>query len=296
MARNITVAALQTHYGSDLDDNIARTITLIREAHAKGAQVILPSELFQGPYFCVTQEERWFATAYPWQEHPCVIALQAVARELSVVLPVSIFEREGPHYFNSLVMLDADGSALGVYRKSHIPDGPGYQEKYYFRPGDTGFRVFDTRYGKLGAAICWDQWYPECARAMVLAGAEVLLYPTAIGSEPHDPSLDTRDPWRRAMQGHAVSNVIPVVASNRVGFEPGPEGYAGGGSKFYGSSFIADGRGDLVASFEREDQGVLTATFDLDYYKTHRAAWGFFRDRRTELYGTLVDPRPTSRV
>ncbi|MGZ3370673.1 MAG: nitrilase-related carbon-nitrogen hydrolase, partial [Caulobacteraceae bacterium] len=181
-------------------------------------------------------------------------------------------------------MLDADGSALGVYRKSHIPDGPGYQEKYYFRPGDTGFKVWDTRFGRLGVGICWDQWYPEEARAMALMGAEVLFYPTAIGSEPHDSSLDTRDPWRRVMQGHAVANVMPVVASNRIGFEPGP----GGGQSFYGSSFIADHRGDLVASLERQDEGVLTHTFDLDFLHTHRAAWGFFRDRRTDLYGALV--------
>jgi N-carbamoylputrescine amidase len=284
MSRNLSVAAIQASYGQDMAANIARTESLIREAAAKGAQVILPPELFQGPYFCVAQEERWFATAFPWREHPCVKALAPLAGELGVVLPISIFEREGPHYFNSLVMADADGSLLGVYRKSHIPDGPGYQEKYYFRPGDTGFKVWDTRFGRLGVGICWDQWYPEAARAMALMGAEVLFYPTAIGSEPHDSSLDTRDPWRRVMQGHAVANVMPVVASNRIGFEPG----AGGGQGFYGSSFIADHRGDLISSFERSEEGVLTATFDLDFLHTHRAAWGFFRDRRTDLYGSLA--------
>ena len=201
-----------------------------------------------------------------------------------MVIPTSIYEREGPHYYNSLVMIDADGAPLGVYRKSHIPDGPGYQEKYYFRPGDTGFKVWDTRFGKVGTGICWDQWYPEAARAMALMGAEVLLYPTAIGSEPHDASLDTRDPWRRVMQGHAVANVIPVAAANRIGFEAGPEGYPGGGTRFYGSSFLADHRGDLVAEMSREEEGVATATFDLDFLQTHRAAWGFFRDRRTDLY------------
>jgi N-carbamoylputrescine amidase len=201
-----------------------------------------------------------------------------------VVIPVSIFERDGPHYYNSLVMMDADGRPLGVYRKSHIPDGPGYQEKYYFRPGDTGFRVWDTRHGRVGVGICWDQWYPEAARAMALQGAEVLLYPTAIGSEPHDSSLDTRDPWRRVMQGHAVANVIPVAASNRIGHEPGP----GGGQAFYGSSFIADHRGDLLADLDRQQEGVATATFDLDFLGTHRAAWGFFRDRRTDLYEALL--------
>jgi N-carbamoylputrescine amidase len=291
MTRTLTVAALQASYGEDMAANIAKTAELIREAAGKGAQVILPSELFQGPYFCVAQEERWFATAYPWREHPCVAALAPLAEELGVVLPISIFEREGPHYFNSLVMVDADGSLLGVYRKSHIPDGPGYMEKYYFRPGDTGFRVWETRFGRVGAGICWDQWYPECARAMALMGAELLFYPTAIGSEPHDATLDTAAPWRRAMQGHAVSNVIPVVGANRTGFEPWA-GYPNGGQRFYGSSFIADHRGDLVAAFGREDEGVLTAEFDLDFLATHRAAWGFFRDRRTDLYGVLAQSRP----
>ncbi len=286
MARTLTVGVIQTSYGTDMADNIARTAAFVREAAAEGAQVVLPSELFQGPYFCVTQEERWFSTAHPWREHPCVTALAPLAAELGVVIPVSIYEREGPHYYNSLVMVDADGALLGVYRKSHIPDGPGYQEKYYFRPGDTGFKVWNTRHGRVGVGICWDQWYPEAARAMAIGGAEVLLYPTAIGSEPHDSSLDTRDPWRRAMQGHAVSNVIPVAAANRVGHEPGP----GGGQDFYGSSFLADHRGDLVAELGRGDEGVLTATFDLDFLHTHRAAWGFFRDRRTDLY-EAIGPR-----
>jgi N-carbamoylputrescine amidase len=188
-------------------------------------------------------------------------------------------------------MADADGSLMGVYRKSHIPDGPGYQEKYYFRPGDTGFKVWDSRMGRLGVGICWDQWYPEAARAMALMGAEVLLYPTAIGSEPHDPTLDTAAPWRRAMQGHAVSNVIPVVGANRTGFEPWAD-YPNGGQLFYGSSFISDHRGDLVAAFGREDQGAILAEFDLDFLATHRAAWGFFRDRRPDLYGALTQGRP----
>ncbi|HEY1448318.1 MAG TPA: nitrilase-related carbon-nitrogen hydrolase, partial [Caulobacteraceae bacterium] len=232
MAHALSLAVIQAPFGEDLEVNIARTEQLIREAAALGAQVILPPELFQGPYFCVRQEERWFATAWPWREHPCVTALAPLAAELRVVLPISIFEREGPHYFNSLVMADADGALLGVYRKSHIPDGPGYQEKYYFRPGDTGFRVWDTRYGRLGVGICWDQWYPEAARAMALMGAQALLYPTAIGSEPHDPELDTATPWRRAMQGHAVANVIPVAGANRTGFEAWTD-YPGGGQTFY---------------------------------------------------------------
>jgi N-carbamoylputrescine amidase len=287
-ARSLTVAALQASYGEDLDANIRKTVELVREAAASGAQVILPSELFQGPYFCVAQEERWFGTAYPWREHPCVLAMSALADELGVAIPVSIFEREGPHYFNSLVMLDADGQPLGVYRKSHIPDGPGYQEKYYFRPGDTGFRVWKTRFGRVGVGICWDQWYPECARAMMLKGAEVLFYPTAIGSEPHDPSLDTAAPWRRVMQGHAVANVVPVVGSNRTG----KEAVTSVGQTFYGSSFICDHTGEIVTGFGREEEGVLTATFDLDFLDRHRAAWGFFRDRRTDLYGDLCAPRP----
>ncbi|MBE7217548.1 MAG: N-carbamoylputrescine amidase [Caulobacteraceae bacterium] len=284
MARTLTLGVIQTAYGEDMAANIARTADFVREAAAQGAQVILPSELFQGPYFCVTQEEKWFATAFPWREHPCVAALAPLAAELGVVIPISIYEREGPHYYNSLVMADADGSPMGVYRKSHIPDGPGYQEKYYFRPGDTGFRVWNTRHGRIGVGICWDQWFPEAARAMAAAGAEVLLYPTAIGSEPHDSLLDTRDPWRRAMQGHAVSNVIPVAAANRIGHEPGP----GGGQSFYGSSFLADHRGDLVAALDREDEGVITASFDLDFLDRHRAAWGFFRDRRTDLYAATA--------
>ncbi len=291
MAKTLTLAALQTHYGMDLEDNIARTVDLVRQAADAGAQVILPSELLQGPYFCVTQEERWFATAKPWREHPCVQALAPLAGELGVVIPISIFEREGPHYFNSLVMADADGSLMGVYRKSHIPDGPGYQEKYYFRPGDTGFKVWDTRHGRIGVGICWDQWYPECARAMALMGAQALLYPTAIGTEPHDPTLDTALPWRRAMQGHAVSNVIPVVGANRIGFEPWDD-YPNGGQRFYGSSFIADHRGDLIGDMGPAEEGFTSATVDLDFLDTHRAAWGFFRDRRPDLYGSLSSPRP----
>ena len=280
MSRLVNLAALQTHYGPDLQDNIDSTIVLIREAAAAGAQIILPSELFQGPYFFTTQDERWFATAYPALEHPCVTQLQPIAAELGVVIPVSIFERDGPRYYNSVVILDADGTALGTYRKSHIPDGPGYQEKYYFRPGDTGFKVWDTRYAKIGVGICWDQWYPEAARAMALLGAEVLFYPTAIGSEPHDGTLDTRDPWRRAMQGHAVSNIMPVVAANRIGVEKG----LGDDQHFYGSSFIADHRGDLIADLSRTEEGIATGTIDLTFLDRHRAAWGFFRDRRPELY------------
>jgi N-carbamoylputrescine amidase len=280
MPRTVSVAALQTSYGPDMQANIDKTIALIRQAASQGAQIILPSELFQGPYFCTTQDERWFATAFPALEHPCVTQLVPVAKELGVVIPVSIYERDGPRYYNSVVIIDANGTILGTYRKSHIPDGPGYQEKYYFRPGDTGFKVWDTKFAKIGVGICWDQWYPEAARAMALMGAEVLFYPTAIGSEPHDGTLDTRDPWRRAMQGHAVSNIIPVVASNRIGVETG----LGDDQHFYGSSFIANHRGDLIGDMGREDEGFIVNTFDLAFLDKHRAAWGFFRDRRPDLY------------
>src|ERR1043166_1570494 len=230
MTRTITVAAIQANYGSDLAANIAKTEFFIKEAALEGAQVVLPSELFQGIYFCTTQDERWFSHAYPVATHPCVVKLQPLAKALGIAIPVSIFEKDGPQYFNSLVFLDEQGEIQGLYRKSHIPDGPGYSEKFYFRPGDTGYQVWKTRRGLIGAGIWWDQWYPECARALTLMGAEVLFYPTAIGSEPQDASLDTQMPWRRAMQGHAVSNVIPVVAANRTGMEKG----LGAPQNFYG--------------------------------------------------------------
>jgi N-carbamoylputrescine amidase len=275
-----TVAAIQTSYGADLDANIDKTIAFIEQAAELGAQVILPSELFQGPYFCTTQDERWFEFAWPATSHPCVTRLQPVARALEVVIPVSIFERDGHHTYNSVVMLDHAGEIMGVYRKSHIPDGPGYQEKYYFRPGNTGFKVWKTRYGNVGVGICWDQWFPETARQLMLRGADMLFFPTAIGSEPHDESLDTAAPWRRAMQGHAVSNVVPVIAANRIGTEQG----LGAPQTFYGHSFIADHRGELVEAFGAKDEGVLVHSFDLDFLQTHRSAWGFFRDRREDLY------------
>ncbi len=278
--QELTVAAIQSSYGSDIKENIDKTIGFIEDAARRGAQVVLPSELFQGPYFCTTQDERWFDSAYPVATHPCVVALQPVAKSLQLVIPVSIFERDGQHTYNSIAMLDNAGNIMGVYRKSHIPDGPGYQEKYYFRPGNTGFKVWDTVYGKIGVGICWDQWFPETARQLMLRGADILLYPTAIGSEPHDSSLDTAAPWRRAMQGHAVSNVVPVVAANRVGTESG----LGAPQSFYGNSFIADHRGDLVESFGDKEEGVLVHSFDLTFLRTHRSAWGFFRDRREDLY------------
>jgi N-carbamoylputrescine amidase len=282
--RTISVAAIQTSYGPDMKANIAKTEGFIREAAKRGAQVILPSELFQGIYFPTQQDPKWFATAYPVQEHPAVRALARLAKELKVVIPISFFEKDGPHHYNSVAIADADGEILGVYRKSHIPDGPGYQEKYYFRPGDTGFKAWKTRAGVIGVGICWDQWYPEAARAMVLEGAEVLLYPTAIGSEPYDLTLDTHKQWQRAMQGHAVSNAVPVVAANRIGIEEND----GAMQKFYGHSFIADHRGEIVASFGETEEGVLVASFDLAEIATYRAEWGFFRDRRTDLYAKSI--------
>ena len=259
---------------------MSRVADFVRRAALQGADIILPSELFSDHYFCKTQDEAHFAAALPWRSHPAVLAMQELARELAVVIPVSIFEKDGPQYFNSVVMVDADGALLGVYRKSHIPDGPGYQEKFYFRPGDTGFRVWDTQKGRVGVGICWDQWFPEAARAMALMGADILFYPTAIGAEPQDASLDTATRWRRAMQGHAVSNVIPVVAANRVGDEDG--------QVFYGTSFIADEVGDIPAELNREEEGIILAEFDLDAIERERAAWGFFRDRRPDLYSDLV--------
>jgi N-carbamoylputrescine amidase len=278
--RTLTVAAIQTSYSSDMAANIAKTGGFVREAARQGARVILPSELFQGIYFCTRQHAKWFETAYPANLHPCVLELKELARELRVVIPISFFEKDGPRYYNSVAVADADGEILGIYRKSHIPDGVGYQEKYYFRPGDTGFKAWKTHYGTIGVGICWDQWFPETARALVLAGAEVLFYPTAIGSEPDDPSLDTHKQWLRAMQGHAVSNAVPIVAANRVGVEEND----GVVQRFYGRSFIADHQGELVHNFGEDGEGVLVHAFDLAEIERYRAEWGFFRDRRTDLY------------
>lgn len=277
--RTIKVAAIQQPFSDDLQENIAGVGRHIRAAAEAGAQVVLPPELYQGYYFCRNEKDYHFERALPAEGHPAIIAVQNLARELQVVVPVSFFEKAGPCYYNSLAMVDADGSVLGIYRKSHIPDGPGYEEKFYFRPGDTGFKVWNTRYGKLGVGICWDQWFPECARAMMLMGAEILLYPTAIGTEPEEPDLDTKNPWQRAMIGHAVSNVVPVVAANRTGTEEG--------QTFYGSSFIANHRGDKVAEMDRDSTGIIHAEFDLTSIARNRAAFGFFRDRRPELYGIL---------
>lgn len=283
--REIVAAGLQLSFSGERDRDIAHTASAVRRAAADGARLILPPELFEGHYFCRREDEGLFATAQPLDKHPAVAAMREVALEEKVFIPCSFFERDGHHHYNSLAMIDDGGNVMGVYRKSHIPDGPGYEEKFYFRPGNTGFKVWDTPLGVVGVGICWDQWYPETARAMMLMGAEILLFPTAIGSEPHDPSLDTRRMWRRAMQGHAVSNVVPVVACNRVGVEEAGTSHA---QAFYGTSFVCDERGDIVSELGDAEEGIVMGRFDLDLVAKHRAAFGFFRDRRPELYGRLA--------
>jgi N-carbamoylputrescine amidase len=281
----VTVAALQTALTDDVSTNVARVSELVREAASKGAQIILPSELFEGHYFCRTQREEDFARARPVEGHPTLRTFSELARELGVVIPVSFFEQAGPEHYNSIAVFDADGRQLGVYRKSHIPDGPGYQEKFFFKPGNTGFRAFSTRFGTIGIGICWDQWFPEAARAMTLAGADILFYPTAIGSEPEEPELDSRDSWQRVMIGHAVANAVGVVAANRIG----TEGEGPGAITFYGSSFICDPRGDKLAELSRDEPGIALATLDLAHIRRVRASMGFFRDRRPSLYRGLVE-------
>ncbi len=286
--RQLTLAVLQLALSRpDEGDNIAAVAALVTEAAGRGAQLILPPELFSGEYFCREEDEALFALARPVASHPSVIAMRELARTHGVTIPTSFFERDGHHYYNTLAMIGPDGAILGTYRKSHIPDGPGYEEKYYFRPGNDGFKVWDVPCtggtATVGIGICWDQWYPECARVMALLGAEVLAYPTAIGSEPYDADLDTSRMWRRAMAGHAVSNCMPVAAANRIGHE-GPPDRA---QSFYGHSFISDEWGDLVAEFSTQESGVLMATLDLDRAARHRAGMGFFRDRRPQLYGRL---------
>ena len=281
---SLTLAALQMQCSWDRAANLATAERLVRSAAAGGAQVILLPELFETPYFCKDHSYRYFDLATTVADNAAVRRLQPIARELGVVLPVSIFERAGNLYFNTLVMLDADGAILGIYRKSHIPESPGYHEKFYFAPGDTGFRVWPTRFGVVGVGVCWDQWFPETARAMALLGAEVLLYPTAIGSEPQDASLDSRDHWTRTMQGHAAANMLPLAAANRYGVEAGEQNTL----TFYGSSFITSHTGELLTVAERSGEAVLTASFDLEAVRRYRQNWGVFRDRRTDLYGSLA--------
>ncbi len=282
--RKVTVAATQMACTWDTEANVERAMGLVREAAERGANIVLVQELFETPYFPVEERQERFALAKPADGHPTIRKMAALAKELEVVLPVSFFERAGNAHFNAVAMVDADGSTLGVYRKSHIPDGPGYQEKYYFNPGNTGFRVWKTRYGNVGLAICWDQWFPECARAMALQDAELLLYPTAIGDEPLEDYVDSREQWQLVMQGHAAANMIPVVASNRIGIEKSETATL----TFYGSSFITDGMGRKVTEAPRDRQTILTATFDLDELRAMRASSGLFRDRRTDLYRRLL--------
>ncbi len=284
MTRSVTVAATQMACSWQIEDNLTQAEALVREAADAGAHIVLLQELFETPYFCIEQDRKHFGLARPVEGHPMLIAMSALATELSVVLPISFFEKAGNAHFNSLVVIDADGKQVAHYRKSHIPDGPGYQEKFYFSPGDTGFCVADTAFGRIGAAICWDQWFPEAARAMALAGAELLFYPTAIGSEPPVPGYDSSQHWQRVMQGHAAANLVPVIASNRIGVERGQNTEI----TFYGTSFITDHLGAVLAQAPRDEQAVITAKIDLDAIVEERAAWGLFRDRRPELYRPLM--------
>ena len=282
--REVTVAATQMACSWDREKNVDQAEEMVREAARRGAQIVQIQELFETPYFPADQKAELFALAQPAEGHPLLARMSDLAAELGVVLPVSFFERANSAYFNAVAIIDADGSCLGIYRKSHIPDGPGYQEKFYFNPGNTGFRAWKTRHATIGVAICWDQWFPEAARAMCLQGAEILLYPTATGSEPDDETRDSKGAWQRVMQGQAVSNVVPVVASNRIGTEQSENCSI----TFYGSSFIADATGALVEEASRDEREVLVASFDLDQLRLERGYQGFFRDRRPELYDRLL--------
>ncbi|MGB0505296.1 MAG: N-carbamoylputrescine amidase [Pikeienuella sp.] len=283
--RNVTVAATQMACTADTATNLDKAEVMVRDAAAKGANIILLQELFEGPYFCQDEHPDDLALAKPVQDNPNIARFQALAKELGVVLPYSFYELAGQARFNSMAMIDADGRNMGTYRKTHIPHGSGYQEKYYFSPGDTGFKVWNTAFGRVGCGICWDQWFPETARAMALKGAEILLYPTAIGDELLDKDYDSAPHWRRVMQGHAGANLMPLVASNRIGTEPGRNGTE---MTFYGTSFIADQTGGIVTDANRTEETVLTATFDLDAIAAQRSFWSVFRDRRPDMYGPLM--------
>jgi N-carbamoylputrescine amidase len=283
--RKITAAITQMASTQSWAGNCDKAEGLVRAAVKQGAGLVLLQELFDADYFCIEQHVRFFASAHELDRHPTVQRFGALARELGVVLPVSVFERAGPAHYNTTVIFDADGSNLGFYRKSHIPDGRGYQEKFYFSPGDTGFKVWDTAAGRIGLGICWDQWFPEAARIMALMGAEILLYPTAIGSEPGSPDYDSSSHWQNTMRGHAAANIMPLLASNRVGREVAPDGRS---DTFYGRSFIADHHGEKVQEMDRSEEGLRLASFDLDAISDLRRTWGVFRDRRTDLYGPLL--------
>ena len=283
-ANDIALGVVQFACGDDVAANVATATRLVREAAARGANIVLVQELFEGLYFCQEEDPAHFARAKPLEGHETVAVFRKLAAELGVVIPLSFFERRNQAFFNSVAMVDDTGAVMGIYRKSHIPDGPGYSEKFYFNPGDTGFRVWNTRFGTIGVGICWDQWFPEAARAMALMGAELLLYPTAIGSEPGRPDFDSMEHWRTTMRGHAAANLMPLAAANRIGVET----VAGKEQTYYGSSFIAGPTGALCAEAGRDGEAVLTATFDRAALARDRTAWGLFRDRRPELYGALT--------
>ena len=284
MTKQVTVAATQMSCTRDSIVNIENAKKLTRQAASDGAQIILIQELFESVYFPCLNKPEEFTMAKPYKDNPLLEEMSALAKELSVVLPTSFFEKDNNTYYNSLAVIDADGSISEPYRKSHIPDGPGYEEKYYFHPGNTGFKVFETKYAKIGVGICWDQWFPEASRIMALNGAELLFYPTAIGSEPDTPELDSRDSWQLVMQGHSAANTLPVIASNRIGTETN-EKFS---MTFYGSSFITDGTGVKVKECSRDKEEYIIHKFDLDSLQEHRSSWGFFRDRRTDLYKDIL--------
>ena len=280
----VTLAAIQMTCSWDTEKNLEVAESLIREAAGRGANIALLQELFETPYFCIEQNQKHLELAKPFNDHPTIKRFSELAEELDVVIPVSFFERANRVFFNSIAMIDANGKVMGIYRKVHIPNSIGYQEKQYFSPGDRGFKVWKTKFGAIGLGICWDQWFPETARCLCLMGAEILLYPTAIGSEPGETDLDSRDHWQRAMQGHAAANIVPLVASNRIGIERGDKLQI----HFYGSSFIADHTGAKVAEADRSTQSVITASFDLEEIRRYREDWGVFRDRRPNCYQALM--------
>ena len=282
--KTVKVAATQMSCSWSVEENIAKAEKLVRQAARAGAQIILLQELFETPYFCQKEKPEYYDLALSVSENRAIQHFSAVAKELAVVLPISFYERRNNARYNSIAVIDADGTNLGIYRKSHIPDGPGYEEKFYFNPGDTGFKVWPTRYATIGIGICWDQWYPETARCLALMGAELLFYPTAIGSEPNEPTVDSKDHWQMCMRGHAAANLVPVIASNRIGVETDEDSTI----TFYGSSFIAGPQGQLIAEADRTSEGILTAEFDRDELAALRAGWGIYRDRRPDLYRAIL--------
>jgi N-carbamoylputrescine amidase len=282
--RKITVAATQMRCTANRDENIAKAEKLVRDAAGKGARIILLQELFESLYFCQVEDPAFFKMASTTEDNAAIRHFCHLAKTLGVVLPISFFEKKNKAYYNTVALIDADGSLMGNYRKTHIPDGPGYEEKFYFTPGDTGFRVWKTRYATIGIGICWDQWFPEAARSMALMGAEILFYPTAIGSEPKNPTIDSKNHWQTCMRGHSAANMVPVVAANRIGSETIGESTI----RFYGSSFITDNTGSISVQADRTTETVIVSRFDLDELETQRAGWGLFRDRRPENYTVLL--------